>query len=248
MGNYDYKKGKKFIIDVLNSKTKIITNKIIPNDNAFTYQNGVISLTSALFLDIRNSTKYFKNNKRDITARIMRAFFHEIITILNQNKNYRQIGIRGDCVYSIYSTVQQKDFSSVLNDAIMINTFQDMFQKILSKYKMPQFKVGIGLGASEDLVIKAGVKGTGIRDYIWIGDSVIDASKLSSLGNKNGYKTIVMDSYFFDKISNSHYQNKLFKNFFTPKNNSFFKDKIYEGAVSNDKFGKWIKEGMKNNG
>lgn len=33
-----------------------------------------------------------------------------------------------------------------------------MFQGILQDYSMPTFEIGIGLGCSEDLVIKAGKK------------------------------------------------------------------------------------------
>lgn len=64
----------------------------------------------------------------------------------------------------------------------------------------PTFEIGIGLGASKDLVIKAGKKGTGINDNIWIGEAVIDASKLSNEGNTSGIDPIVMDSCFYDNI------------------------------------------------
>ena len=54
----------------------------------------------------------------------MRAFCSEIIDILRKNDNYRQIGIRGDCIYAIYSTPKQSDLHAILDDAILINTFQ----------------------------------------------------------------------------------------------------------------------------
>lgn len=93
-----------------------------------------------------------------------------------------------------------------------------MFQKILEKKGWPTFEIGIGLGASKDLVIKAGKKGTGINDNIWIGDAVIDASKLSNEGNTNGIDPIVMNSCFYENIKDfnandefkySHYINKV---------------------------------------
>ena len=83
---------------------------------------------------------------------------------MNQNDNYREIGIRGDCVFAIYSAPKQKDLSKILDDAAMIVSFNKMFQDILKDNNMPTFKIGIGLGASKDLVIKAGKKGTGIND------------------------------------------------------------------------------------
>lgn len=58
-----------------------------------------------------------------------------------------------------------------------------MLNKLLLKYALPNFKVGIGLGASETLVIKAGRKDVGINDKVWIGDSVIDASNFAPIAN-----------------------------------------------------------------
>ena len=75
-----------------------------------------------------------------------------------------------------------------------------MFKKILSKKGFPVFTYSIGLGLSEELIIKAGKKGSGINDLIWIGDAVIDASNLSSIGNKDGFEPIVMDFCFYENI------------------------------------------------
>lgn len=186
---------------ILNSKTQIEEVNSISNDeDGFTYENGVRTWVGAMFIDIRNSTDYFKENNAEKVARIMRAFTSELIGILKQNGKYVQIGIRGDCVYAIYSTPKQDDLNNILDDACFINTFQKMFQQILEKKGWPRFEIGIGLGVSKDLVIKAGRKGTGINDNIWIGDAVIDASKLSNEGNSNGIDPIVMDSCFYDNI------------------------------------------------
>ena len=40
----------------------------------------------------------------------------------------------------------------------------------------------------------------GINDNVWIGDSVVDASKLSSQGNRDNFETIVMDELFFNNV------------------------------------------------
>lgn len=211
MANFDYEESRKRIEDILNSKTDIKEVDSISNDeDGFTYENGVRTWVGAMFIDIRNSTDYFKENDAEKVARIMRAFTSELIGILKQNEKYVQIGIRGDCVYAIYSTPKQNDLNDILSDACFINTFQEMFQKILEKKGWPTFEIGIGLGASKDLVIKAGRKGTGINDNIWIGDAVIDASKLSNEGNTRGINPIVMDSCFYENIKDLN-ANKSYK-------------------------------------
>lgn len=211
MANFDYEESRKRIEDILNSKTDIKEVDSISNDeDGFTYENGVRTWVGAMFIDIRNSTDYFKENDAEKVARIMRAFTSELIGILKQNEKYVQIGIRGDCVYAIYSTPKQNDLNDILSDACFINTFQEMFQKILEKKGWQTFEIGIGLGASKDLVIKAGRKGTGINDNIWIGDAVIDASKLSNEGNTRGIDPIVLDSCFYENIKDLN-ANKSYK-------------------------------------
>lgn len=246
MNNNEYKESRKRIEDILNSKTKIEEVESLSNDeDKFTYENGVRTWVGALFIDIRNSTNYFKNNNQEIVARIMRSFTSEIIRILSKNKNYIQIGIRGDCVYAIYSTPKKDALKSIISDACYINTFQKMFQKILEKKQWSTFKIGIGMGASKDLIIKAGMKGTGIRDNIWIGDAVIDASKLSSEGNTGNIGTIVMDSCFHYNIKDFYHDNTkkyddLAIHFISNKLNT----NAYHCDMTSSDFNKWIENSM----
>ena len=228
MGGFNYEESRIRIEDILNSKTDIKEVESISNDeDGFTYENGVRTWVGAMFIDIRNSTDYFKDNNPEKVARVMRAFTSELIEILRQNKKYVQIGIRGDCVYAIYSVQAPQDLKSIMSDACFINTFQQMFQAILYKKGWPTFEIGIGLGASQDLVIKAGRKGTGINDNIWIGDAVIDASKLSNEGNTSGIDPIVMDSCFYENI----------KDFDANKNHKYF---YYAKSIRSSKLSEYV--------
>lgn len=247
MSNYDFKEGKHRIIEILNSKTKIEQKDSIPSDeNEFTYENGINSWVGAIFVDIVNSMKYFKENNAEHTARVMRAFCNECITILMSNDKYRQIGVRGDCVYAIYSTPLQKDLERIFSDACEINTFIKMFNKILTMNRFATFNIGIGLGCSESLIIKAGKSGTGINDNIWIGDSVIDASKLSSEAGRNGKRPICIDSVFYNNIkdfdANDEYKySEYAKRDLSSKIGSY----VYYFDLVATAFNYWIDGGMK---
>ena len=247
MQDYDYKEGRKRINAILNSKTKIKESTSIPKyESEFTYENGISTWVGALFVDIRDSTVYFKENKSEHVARIMRAFCSEKITILNKNDNYRQIGIRGDCIYAIYSAPLQADLINILNDAIMINTFNKMFQKILENNNLKTFKIGIGLGVSKDLIVKAGKKGTGISDNIWIGDAVIDASKLSNQGNKYGFKPIVMDANFYYNIKDYKADEKYqYSHYFEERKSNILYTNVYHGYMVYPGFNDWIDSEMR---
>lgn len=89
---YSYKDSKSNIINILKSKTPIKNMDNIPSDNTFTYENGVKTWVSAIFVDIENSTKLF-SSKDEKLARLMRAFCSEIICIMQNYSKYNQIGI-----------------------------------------------------------------------------------------------------------------------------------------------------------
>lgn len=209
MNRDDVQKSISNVNKILNSKPDIKETEFMPSDeNRMTYENGVWTDISAMFVDIRKSTEYFKNTNPERVARVMRAFVSEVIGILRANKNCHEIGIRGDCVYAIYSTPKKEDLKDVLKDAGRVNSFQKTFQEILFNRKWENFEIGIGLGTSKDLVIKAGAKYTGINDFIWIGDAVIDASNLSGKGNnEEGFDTVVMSEAFYDKVMDQEAMN-----------------------------------------
>ena len=246
MGNFDYKESKKRIIDILTSKTEIQETNSIPSDESnFTYENGIKSWVGSIFVDIRNSTAYFKENKPEQVSRVMRAFCSEIISILQSDDNFRQIGIRGDCIYGIFTAPNKSDLNNILNNAILINTFQKMFQKILTNYSMPTFEIGIGLGCSKDLIIKAGKKGSGINDLIWIGDAVIDACKLSSQGNLDGFNPIVMSECFFANIKEfDANENHKYKSYCTNKYSQKLNENVWNCDMVYSDFNNWINGGM----
>lgn len=248
---YNYKNSKANIINILKSETPIEKMKKIPADVEFTYENGIETYVSSIFIDIKNSSKLFHARDEKL-ARLLRAFTSEIITILQNNPNYNQIGIRGDCVYGIYSTQIKKDVVEVLDIAITINTFMKMFNELLKQNHYSTIGVGIGLGCDKELIIKAGRSGTGINNKIWIGDAVVDAANLSSIANRNGFKKIAMDTYFYDNIidikkkKNDEYAEWITKvDIKNPRNSSGID--FYQCSIINCEFDDWIEGGMKDN-
>ncbi len=240
---YNYKNSKSNIINVLKSTTPIESKDLIPSDQEFTYENGISCRVSAIFVDMKNSSGLFKT-KDEKLARLLRAFTSEIITIFQDFDQYNQIGIRGDCVYAIYSTPQKADIHNVFEIAVRINTFMKMLNALLAENKYSTIGVGIGLGCDYELIIKAGRSGTGINDKIWIGRAVVDAANLSSIANRHGYKKIAMNSCFYNNIKD--FSNNKKEWFHRVTNSDYFNDGFYECDVVNVNFNNWIKEGMKN--
>lgn len=242
---YNYRNSKANIINILSSKTQIEKKEKIPVDNEFTYANGIRCWVSSIFVDIKNSTELFKNQDEKL-ARLLRAFTSEIITIFQDFDKYNQIGIRGDCVYAIYSTPDKTDICKVFEIAGKVNSFMTMFNKLLTQYGYSNIGVGIGLGCDDELIIKAGRTGTGINDKIWIGKAVVDAANLSSIANRNYHNRIVMSDIFYSNINSSIYKNKSWITKTSCHEKGYYE--LYECDAVNMGFDEWIKGGMKDVG
>lgn len=242
---YDYKESKKRVDEILGSKTEIVKKDKIPaNDSEFTYSNGIKSWVGALFVDMVGSSELCKSPDEN-TARIFRAFCSEIIAILKDDPHYRQIGIRGDCVYSINTTPKKSDLVDMFITAVRINTFLNMFQKQLKNYGYNPIIAGIGLGCSEDLIIKAGQSGSGINDKIWIGKAVVEASKLGDIANRNGIEPIAMSTLFYYNVHELlEERNEGYKTWIKAhgENNYSYYSSIdfYHCDVINSEFNDWV--------
>ena len=106
---------------------KINEVEVLPRDENFTYKNGYKSWVSSIFIDIRNSTELIENNSELKVAKVIRGFTSEIIEIFRKDTDkLKEIGIRGDCVYAIYSSPAQKDIYDLTDRAYYINTYLKM--------------------------------------------------------------------------------------------------------------------------
>lgn len=240
---YDYSTSAKTVEDILTSSTKIESKRTIPSDNEFTFENGIKTWVGSLFVDIVDSSSLFKSANED-TARIMRAFCSEIISILKDDSNYNEIGIRGDCVYATFSAGYQKDLVDIFEHAYRINSFMCMFNVLLRKYKFSQIRAGIGLGCDEELIVKAGKVGSGINDKIWIGKALVDAAHLADIANRNGNRTIAMSPVFYSNIIDHLCEaNKDYKTWIIP-NTPYGRPTYYHCNIIEKAFDKWIDENL----
>jgi len=246
MASYDYKNGKKRLLDILDNTLEVIENDKIPSDENFTFSNAYYGWVTGIFVDIRDSSKLFSNGDKELVSKMIRSFTSEVIEILRNDDNLREIGIRGDCVYGIYTTPSKKDVLEIANKAFFINTFLKMLNKLLSERNMPKIKVGIGISTDKELVVKTGRKGVGINSSVWIGDAVTKASNLSSLGNKNGYAPIVMGGIVYDNIIEGLQErnsSKDVKSWFTERNTNDF-GRFYDANIIKEQFDSWIDADM----
>lgn len=240
MSEYDYKQGKNRVESILDNYMEIEEKDKLPSDDNFTFENGYLSWVTAIFVDIRDSTSLFSNNDEP-TAKLIRAFTSEIIEILRVDNNLREIGIRGDCVYAIYTTPTKPDILECANKTFYVNTFINMFNKLIENRGGNKIRVGIGMATDKELVIKAGRKNVSINNKVWIGKAVTIASKLSSYGDKDGYPRLMhSNSSFINFIEELEKQNPNARNWFDYTSNL----NAYRANIIISGFNTWIENGF----
>lgn len=240
MAIYDYRSGKDRVDAILNNKLEVIEKKI-PSDSSFTFENGYYGWVTGVFVDIRDSSKLFFDEDRVKVAKIVRSFTSEIIEILRDDDNLREVGIRGDCVYAVYATPSKLDIYELADKTFYINTYLKMLNKLLQNKDYPTIRAGIGMSTAQELVIKAGRKDVGINNKVWIGSAVTKASNLSSLGSKNGISSLVYSdvsySNFIDTLVEKSGEEA--KSWFTRKSD-MQNDTYYHGSIIKTDFNEWI--------
>ncbi|MFV8830133.1 adenylate cyclase [Alkalihalobacterium sp. APHAB7] len=217
-----------------------------PRDEDFTYTNGYKAWAGAIFVDLRDSTTLFTDSNDVEISKVIRGFTSEIIEILRNNtdgNDLKEIGIRGDCVFAVYSTPKKMDLYEIANRAFYINTYMKMLNKLLEERNLPKIKAGIGLATQVTLAVKAGRKSSGINNLVWIGEAIAKASKLSDLGNKDDKKPIVMSSTFYNNYIDVQPVDNA-KQWWTYVNDDTY-GAYYHGNVTKTEFNNWIEHGMK---
>ena len=230
------------IINILTQNMSERDRKRIPPDKLLTLSNGYTQRISAIFVDIRDSTELFAHKNRDMVTRIVRSFVSETIRIM-KNDDSAEIGVRGDCVYGIYSTPDEEKVCQVFEIAYNVNTLMILLNRHYRSKHYPGIKVGIGLATAEDLVVKTAAKGTGISAKVWIGEAVTTASNLSKYGNKEGIKPIVMSDRFYRTLSKRLQRYGLTGHDFSQK--TFDGLHAYHCDITNAEVEKWISENVR---
>lgn len=242
---YNYRDGKDRVKNILNSNLQVIQKNTVPCEDDFTFENAYKCWVTSIFVDIRNSTDLFAEQNQTMVAKIIKSFSSEVIEILRDSKYCEEIGIRGDCVYAIYSSPLTNDVYDVANKAFWVNTLLRMLNKLFDEKQYLNIKAGIGISSDQELIVKAGRKGVGINSKVWIGNAVTKASKLSSLSNKNSIGPIAMSSCTYNNIIEIlKNKNSDAETWFTETYDRDY-GTYYHGSVIITDFDKWIDGGMK---
>jgi class 3 adenylate cyclase len=208
----------------------------VPSRDELTFTNGFYVNCSALFVDIRKSSELSDFHKNRVLAKLYRTYISEVVVIMNGNPNCAEVDVVGDCVSGVFDTTQKPDVDRAFATAFSISSIIDIMNYKFKKNNMTEIKVGIGIAYGRALMIKAGYKGSGINEVVWIGDVVNEASKLAKYGNReNGDKEIMVSSFIYQNLND---QNKGFLEWNSRRN-------CYHGDVISKGMNDWYEQNCK---
>jgi class 3 adenylate cyclase len=176
----------------------------IPDPDSLTYDNGFHVDCAAVFIDIRGSSGMAGKHSTPVLGKIYRAYISECIAVLNQDPNCGEIFIQGDCVGAVFHVLAPGDVDSVFVRIGELNSLIEHLNWRLGQKSYPKLKCGIGMAVGRALMIKAGFKGSGINDVVWMGEVVNEAAKLCHLGSRSGSAAIQVSPHAYDKLSDGH--------------------------------------------
>ncbi|WP_157352996.1 adenylate/guanylate cyclase domain-containing protein [Aliarcobacter butzleri] len=195
---YDFNKSILNFDEILNSSdSNYDTHKGIPNKSNLTFTNGYYVDVTVLFIDIRGSKELSTKHTRPVLAKIYRAYISEVISVINGNPYISEINVEGDGIWAVFNTTSSSDVDTVFQTVYTLSSLVDILNVKLFKKGYSQINIGIGVDKGESLFIKAGYKGSGINEVVWLGKVVGQTAFLCSNANKNSnFKIMVSDNVY----------------------------------------------------
>jgi class 3 adenylate cyclase len=182
---YDFQASIVRIQEILNaSDADYADSKTLPARASLTFTNGYYVDVTVLFVDIRESKQLSETHTRPVLAKIYRAFISEIVAVLRGHSKVSEVYIEGDGVWAVFDTPYKTDIDEALSTAARVSSLVDILNIKLAKKNYSPIKIGMGIDYGECLYIKAGYKGSGINEVVWVGKVVGQAAALCKHGNR----------------------------------------------------------------
>tara|TARA_B100000780_G_scaffold95668_1_gene66725 strand:+ start:259 stop:981 length:723 start_codon:yes stop_codon:yes gene_type:complete len=202
---YDFNKSIERIDETLKGADACYEDKkSIPPRDSLTFNNGFNVKCSAIFIDIRGSKELSNNHTKPVLAKIYKTYISELVAVLKGHPKISEICIEGDSVWGICDTPKKSDIDKLFSIGAQAGSLVDILNVKYKNKGYSELRVGIGISYGSALLIKAGYKGSGINEVVWLGKLVGEASMLCSYGNKTYSDQRTMVSGLFHQNLNDH--------------------------------------------
>ncbi len=231
---YDFEKNRERIDKILDAPEIPYDGlRTIPKREDLSLTNGTYVCCYVIFVCIRNLSELTKKYDCSTLAKIYRAFCSETVSLINSEKNCKEINIYSDGVCGIFDV---DDGDAIFRLAYDISTVAEIINSKLEKKSIDPIDIGIGLDFGREFMIKAGDNSGLLNEIVWLGDVVKNASKIS----RNGVKTLtneeIMVTLDFQHTLNEDNSNMLF---------ATKEDGCYYGGIHRMGNCKWIDQNPK---
>lgn len=195
---YDFRKSILNFDEILNSSDSNYTSHNgVPNKDNLTFTNGYYVDVTVLFIDIRGSKELATKHNKPVLAKIYRAYISEVISVIRGHTCISEINVEGDGIWAVFNTKLNNNVNEVFLTACRLVSLIDILNVKLLKKGYSEINIGIGIDKGESLCIKAGYKGSGINEVVWLGKVVGQTALLCSKANKNGNSKIMLSDRIY---------------------------------------------------
>ncbi|NME66499.1 adenylate/guanylate cyclase domain-containing protein [Flammeovirga aprica] len=241
---YDYENSFDRIQEILDSSETFEQVDYVPDSDNLTYSNGYYFKCYSIFIDIRDSSKLPDKFQKRTLAKIYRAYISEIVALFQSSKECKEINIVGDSVWAIFLAEKKEDVKKIFGAAYAANSIVNTLNYKLCRKNIDPIKAGIGVDKGDALMVKAGFKGSGLNDVIYMGGVVNNASKLCSKANKGWINEIVVSKAVYDDLSG--YKNSLDK-YYQDMLTHNTEENFYHGSIIRMDMNDWLAEQKQKN-
>lgn len=190
----------KDIVDT-NFTTEDVTYVPEISNSKLTFANtGLLFEATALYIDLRDSTKILNKHNKSTIAKIHKAYLHTTVKIATSLGGEVR-SFNGDSVLAFFQGTTKRSLSNAVKAAMqirfMIAHADSGINKLLDQYSAVDF--GIGLDDGKILCTKVGVGGdNNTKDLIWIGNAINKSVLISDQCKSPNY--IGISSYVYSNL------------------------------------------------
>lgn len=175
-----------------------------PGDNRVTFGNtGVRFVASTLFIDMRGSTKVLNQFKAHNVAKIHKAYLYTATTLI-ANAGGQIRSYNGDSILAFFPKNLKATINAAVKTAMHIRWMlaEDSVKKLFEPYQYT-LDFGIGVDHGQILCVNAGRgQNANHNDFVWLGDAVNRAVRLSDRGRSPNH--VVISNYCRENLDDTN--------------------------------------------
>lgn len=204
---YDFHDSVARIDEILDASSDNYSEKdTIPSRESLTFTNGFYVNCTCIYMDIKNSSQLPEKHKRPRLAKIYRSYISEAVAVLNGSSLCAEVNIHGDAAWAVYEGQYKSNIDEAFSKCAQLASLVTILSCRLRKRGIDSISVGIGADYGRALMIKAGYKGSGISDVVWMGDVVNGGANMCKKAKEiSWYEAyICVSDVFFQNLNESN--------------------------------------------